>query len=241
MASRRECVVCFEFKDPSKFPDTPLTGHCESGNLPMTCSACLSEFLRVQINTGFSVDISCPDCAGLLSYETVRRYADAESRERYENMCVRHALQQDEDFIWCAADCGSGQVHDGGGGQPIVKCVSCGSKTCFLHKVPWHAGMTCEEWDMLAEPTPTEEQVSETSILQRAQELRASKEIIDRTTKPCPNCKWNIEKNGGCDHMTCIHCLHQFCWECMADFCVIIRTDNDAHREDCPYHTKNLD
>lgn len=28
--------------------------------------------------------------------------------------------------------------------------------------------------------------------------------------------------------------------ECMADFQLIMRTDNDAHGEDCPFHTRNL-
>ena len=30
----------------------------------------------------------------------------------------------------------------------------------------------------------------------------------------CPNCKTRIEKNGGCDHMTCKKCKHEFCWIC---------------------------
>jgi ariadne-1 len=30
-------------------------------------------------------------------------------------------------------------------------------------------------------------------------------------TKSCPECKQAIEKNGGCDHMTC-RCGHEFWW-----------------------------
>ena len=32
-------------------------------------------------------------------------------------------------------------------------------------------------------------------------------------TKQCPKCGVNIEKNGGCNHMTCQSCGHEFNWD----------------------------
>lgn len=38
---------------------------------------------------------------------------------------------------------------------------------------------------------------------------------IKSNTKECPICQSTIEKNGGCNHMTCKKCKHEFCWVCM--------------------------
>ncbi len=43
--------------------------------------------------------------------------------------------------------------------------------------------------------------------------------LIALTTKKCPNpatkCTVPIEKNEGCQHMTCTQCRHEFCWVCL--------------------------
>eukprot|EP00943_MAST-04B_sp_MAST-4B-sp1_P006396 g6396.t1 len=46
----------------------------------------------------------------------------------------------------------------------------------------------------------------------------ASEIWLRANTKNCPKCKVLIQKNDGCNHMTCKHCTHQFCWICMGDW-----------------------
>lgn len=37
-----------------------------------------------------------------------------------------------------------------------------------------------------------------------------------KNTKQCPGCDAPIEKNMGCNHMTCSRCHCEFCWLCLA-------------------------
>mmetsp|Transcript_26097 Transcript_26097/g.66256 ORF Transcript_26097/g.66256 Transcript_26097/m.66256 type:complete len:850 (-) Transcript_26097:195-2744(-) len=46
-----------------------------------------------------------------------------------------------------------------------------------------------------------------------AKNRNLGEEVKSVTGKKCPSCRKFIEKNGGCQHMTC-HCGTQFCWVC---------------------------
>ena len=45
----------------------------------------------------------------------------------------------------------------------------------------------------------------------------ASAQLISQTTKLCPGCTHPIEKNEGCNHITC-RCRVEFCWICMNEY-----------------------
>jgi hypothetical protein len=111
---------------------------------------------------------------------------------RYDQKSLLAAFQDMPNFAMCLGPgCDSGQIHETGNAQPIMTCTVCQFKTCFIHKMPWHQGQTCAEYDFLRQ--------------ERMQQEAASEKLIAQTTKKCPNpnCGHGIEKEGGCDHMTC--------------------------------------
>jgi len=59
--------------------------------------------------------------------------------------------------------------------------------------------------------------VAETWIEKATSEAENMQWILAKTKK-CPKCRVPIEKNQGCNHMTCRNCRFEFCWLCKGDW-----------------------
>jgi hypothetical protein len=50
------------------------------------------------------------------------------------------------------------------------------------------------------------------------EELKRYRKHSSQQCRRCPNCRVNIEKNEGCNHMTCTYCGYEFCWFCKREY-----------------------
>ncbi|UJR07689.1 hypothetical protein I4U23_011974 [Adineta vaga] len=218
--SDQSCAVCLESKPIREFELYP-TMNCSHQSRTI-CDSCMYEYVRHTWN--LDIDIQCPECSAPLPHATIKQILvskdDTTLYERFEKLNLDRSLEQHPEFLWCAHGCGSGQLNEGATMNTSVQCNNCQKLTCFKHRCPWHDGMTCEEYEM---PRNSGQQ-------------HASERWIDGNTKACPKCHAHIEKNEGCDHMTCFKCKYEFCWQCLVSYAGIKRHGAYLHRRTCVHY-----
>ena len=229
----RECAICMDSFPVSEFRKP--SSKCE--HEPSTCDKCNRNHIKEEVNgKGITRVILCPigTCKKALDHQEIKVICTGseEGRRtfaRFDDLLCRRSLEAMSDFIWCTGqNCGSGQLHMGADETPVVECGKgtgrgCGAKTCFIHKIPWHEGLTCDQYSDRLEHSDADK---------KAAEWKA------RMTKPCPKCEAPIEKDGGCCHMTCTNaaadCKFEFCWHCNAPWVSGMLGRRGAH-----HHARN--
>lgn len=216
----KTCITCLDNKYNNRFV-IKITKSCTHPT--NVCKKCLRKWIDERLDNN-GTTIPCPECRETLEHDDVRKCSTKEQFEKYDRLTLLAILSQDPNFHWCLSPtCKSGQVHTSA--NPIFACTACGHKQCITHQTDWHENETCAEYNNRVAG----------SIFNVNE--KASQKKIEETTKACPQCKARIEKNYGCDHMTCSlpSCKFQFCWECSCDW---VKASNDAsyHVKTCKYY-----
>jgi len=219
----RKCTTCLTEQPLDQFHErfSNICQHVER----TICNKCIYNKAKFLLATSNKTEITCPEprCTAKFNLKQIRRLlSTVNNTESVENLNRQSKNQlsaaRKTEFIWCAhEECGSGQFHImNQTASPIVTCVLCKRQTCAVHRVKWHKGMTCNEYDQ-----------------QQQQEALVIK------VKPCPKCQSNTEKNLDSERVKCSKCKLEFCWECMADYKQIQRKGPRHHQTTCSYYENN--
>lgn len=155
----------------------------------------------VKINEGQSKRIRCMahKCNSICDEAVVRTLLSREHpdmAEKYERFLLESYIEDNKRVKWCpsAPHCGNAiRVEDDDLCE--VEC-SCGLQFCFNCLSEAHSPCSCLMWELWAKKCRDE---SETV------------NWITVHTKPCPKCHKPVEKNGGCNLVSCI-CGQAFWW-----------------------------
>ncbi|KAE9112471.1 putative E3 ubiquitin-protein ligase [Phytophthora fragariae] len=165
------------------------------------CLNCWKPYLSLKIQEGpICVTTTCPahGCKEVVSDEIFKRIVGPEDYRKYARYLLRSFVDINKGVKWCPS-AGCSKAITSAGGLSSVTCT-CGCVFCLRCGEEAHSPVMCEQLAAWQEKCRNE---SETA------------NWILANTKKCPKCSVRIEKNQGCNHMTCRSCNYEFCWICM--------------------------
>ncbi|KAI9787600.1 MAG: hypothetical protein M1839_000131 [Geoglossum umbratile] len=172
------------------------------------CVDCYRQYLTHKIkDEGEAARIQCPKegCSRIVDSKSLDLMIAGDLHDRYRVLLTRTYVDDRENLKWCPApnceyaiECGI-KKRELNQIVPSVQCM-CSHNFCFGCALNEHQPTPCslvKKW------------------LKKCEDDSETANWISANTKECPECGSTIEKNGGCNHMTCRKCKHEFCWICM--------------------------
>ncbi|XP_074345303.1 putative E3 ubiquitin-protein ligase ARI2 isoform X2 [Apium graveolens] len=191
------CYICME--EVSGWEVTKMDcGHC-------FCNNCWTEHFIVKINEGQSKRIRCMahKCSSICDEAVIRNLVSKrhpDLAEKFERFLLESYIEDNKMVKWCPSvpHCGNAiRVEDDEFCE--VECT-CGLQFCFSCLSEAHSPCSCCMWELW---------------LKKCRDESETVNWLTVHTKPCPKCHKPVEKNGGCNLVSCI-CGQCFCWLCGA-------------------------
>lgn len=183
-----ECSIC-------------LDEHCtylfDIGCHHMVCRQCFVECLSVALKEnrlvfrpphGYTISCPYPGCERYVTDVHHFRVLGNEMYEFYQRTAAEKLVELDDQGVFCPyPDCGSSFFWETEDSDGKTSCPDCLRLFCRLCK---STECVCG----LDDPTTI---------------------TIQATTKKCPGCGANTERNGGCTHIHCVKCGMNWCFVCV--------------------------
>lgn len=204
--NNNECSVCYTSKDDLEDSSDFISLPCKH----FFCKDCWREYLNEKLNEIHTVIItSCPQvgCNCIVTEETFKQVLEKNDNSNYAKY-IKAVIKNFTDFNSVVKSCPSPGcetfINCNQSGNKEVECTLCNNRFCFKCLQNGHKPCTC---DMITIWDSKNKSESE------------NVKWLEVNTKKCPACHKHIEKNQGCNHMTCQKvaggCGYEFCWLCM--------------------------
>lgn len=193
-SSQSLCEICAERKDIAHmFPLQSCSHHF--------CTECISKHISIKIKKRIILNqekapiLTCPgmDCTSVLEIGTCREIVPEDVRSMWDDVICESMIAPSQKFYCPYKNCSALLVNDSDHQEVIreAECPFCRRLFCVQCNVPWHAGVDCEEFSRMSENERGREDLMVHDLAKQNKWQR------------CPSCKFFVEKNQGCLHMTC--------------------------------------
>ncbi|KAL3740513.1 hypothetical protein ACJRO7_021745 [Eucalyptus globulus] len=201
-SSESFCEICAERKEADEmFRIRTACSHT-------FCSLCISRHVETKVLDNVTT-IKCPglECEGVLEIDSCRQILPENVLSVWEKSLCEATFAEMEKFYCPFKNCSALLIKDCDDGKVIreCECPYCHRLFCAECSVPWHAGVSCEEFQSLNED-------------ERGREDLIVRELAkEKKWGRCPKCKFYVERTQGCPHITC-RCQFQFCYGCGSEW-----------------------
>ena len=202
------CPVCYTEIEKDNF----LSLKCQH----KICKECYIEYIKNKLieNAINILQTSCP-MNGCNLYITRTLYKTCITELKYKIIfaknIIRNFLMTNKEIKTCPNPKCNLSIRVQNAIPKEIKC-KCGQIFCFSCLEESHIPCDCfmaKEWKNYAE------KFGNNDFVWIKKETNEEKSFTNNQfMKKCPKCKLIIEKNQGCNHMTC-PCGYEFCWNCL--------------------------
>ncbi|KAK9232603.1 hypothetical protein WN943_022851 [Citrus x changshan-huyou] len=187
--SRSSCVICRERRENDQMFKIESCIHS-------FCSDCINKHVATKVQGGIITRVTCPgpDCKSVLKFDACKSVLSKKVLELWEKALSQELIDASQGIYCPFKDCSAKLVYENDGEYVICEseCPYCHRLFCAQCYVPWHPGVNCEEYQSLNDD-------------ERGREDLMMRELVKKKQlRKCPNCKYHIERTGGCLHMTCL-------------------------------------
>ena len=191
--TNHSCEICYETLKPQDIRKyRPPCKH-------VICKECIFHYIADKINEASVLDIRCffYECTHVFTNEYIEYIISHDNAllTKYKAFKTKAQIQRDPNKKFCPFPNCEHYLQKDLKGNKYVMC-KIGHKYCFECLQEWHGDNECIE------------------IIDKDFQLWAKDKVIKR----CPQCQFYIEKNEGCNHITCQQCGYEFCWLCLGEY-----------------------
>ena len=194
-----DCAICFGSFPAGRTRSAACSTH-------LYCVECWRGYVRAAVEDGpRCLSLRCPDtsCSAAVARELVDEVADAKDRARYARFALWSFVDESGGRVkWCPGrGCSRAVEFVGCAGDATEVFCECTHGFCWSCGEEAHRPVSCETvraW-----------------LAKNVSDSETANWVLTNT-KLCPKCRRPIEKNQGCNNMTCsAPCYCRFCWICL--------------------------
>lgn len=230
-----EEMLAEEFKNSSHFCNICIKSILGSACIEIKsclhvfCKMCMEKYVSTCVDERKILKIQCPNtlCTAILSNSTIKSVLAPSVYTCYDELLFKQALQSMSDIVYCPRKYCSSIAEIQYSDKSMAICMIC--KYCFCPKCQrtYHGLNACtfrlsEMRDLMERYSSADAELKHSlefkygkSVLEQIKMDVSNQEWLEKNSKPCPCCKFPIERALGCNKILCTNCETHFCWLCL--------------------------